>query len=112
MKRIALEMLTTRRRSLVAPALLVAAALAGPAPAATDRPSTSVPVPESAGKMVELPPVAAPTPRSMEAIPERLLQAGATFTLADVVEIALANNPLTRTSYLEARSAAANLGSK
>jgi outer membrane protein TolC len=45
-------------------------------------------------------------------IPEDLLKPGATVTLARIVDIALQNNPLTRTSYLQARSAAAQLGSK
>jgi outer membrane protein TolC len=48
---------------------------------------------------------------SSPVIPEHLLEEGATFTLADVVDIALRNNPVTRTAWLEALSAAAELGS-
>ncbi|MFI5143087.1 MAG: TolC family protein [Thermoanaerobaculales bacterium] len=51
-------------------------------------------------------PTAAPT------IPAELLTPGATITMAKVVEIALLNNPATRASYLAARSAADQLGSK
>ena len=40
------------------------------------------------------------------------MRPGATFTLAQVVDLALANSPLTRTSYRRARSEAADLGSK
>jgi len=45
-------------------------------------------------------------------IPEDLLKPGASLTLARIVDIALQNNPLTRASYLQAVSAAAELGSK
>jgi outer membrane protein TolC len=45
-------------------------------------------------------------------LPPELLRPGATFTLAQVVDIALANSPFTRTSYRQARSAAADLASK
>jgi outer membrane protein TolC len=43
-------------------------------------------------------------------VPERLLAEGAQFTLADVVDVALRNNPATRASWLQARAAAARLG--
>lgn len=67
------------------------------------------PVPEAPERPTELtpPPVEPTAPPS---IPERLLADGATFTLADVVDIALRNNPVTRTAYFEALSAAADLG--
>jgi outer membrane protein len=45
-------------------------------------------------------------------IPPELLAPGASFALADVVTVALANSPLTRTTYLQARAAAAQLGAK
>jgi outer membrane protein len=67
------------------------------------------PVPPAANRTVELTPptpVAQPTP----SIPEHLLADGATFTLADVVEIALSNNPVTRASYFRALAARAQLG--
>ncbi|PWB74948.1 MAG: TolC family protein [Holophagae bacterium] len=68
------------------------------------------PVPEAPERPVQLSP---PAPREMPSpvIPEHLLEPGATFTLADVVDIALRNNPVTRTAWLEALSAAAELGS-
>jgi len=64
--------------------------------------------PESPAQLTPPPAPEAAPPQ----IPEHLLEAGATYTLADIVEIALANNPVTRTSYLQALSAAADLGSK
>ncbi len=70
------------------------------------------PVPQDPSHQVELPPPPAPPTPSVPPNLADLLKPGATFTLAQVVEIALQNNPLTRTSYLAARSAAANLGSK
>jgi len=68
-----------------------------PVPAAPERPAVLAPPPAQA--------------MDAPAIPDRLLVDGATFTLADVVDIALRNNPVTRTAYLEALSAAAELGS-
>jgi outer membrane protein len=67
------------------------------------------PVPPAANRTVELTPptpAAQPTP----SLPEHLLAAGATFTLADVVEIALSNNPVTRASYFRALAARAQVG--
>ncbi len=71
----------------------------------------TVPVPAGPERPAELTPPAAPEAAPPQ-IPEHLLEPGAAFTLADIVEIALANNPVTRTSYLQALSAAADLGSK
>jgi outer membrane protein TolC len=68
------------------------------------------PVPEAPERPVQLSPPAPPEAAS-PVIPEHLLEDGATFTLADVVDIALRNNPVTRTAWLEALSAAAELGS-
>ena len=70
-----------------------------PCPNAPTFPSTSRPRPIPEG-------AAAPT------IPADLLKPGVTITLAEVVDIALQNNPVTRASYLAALSAAAQLGSK
>ena len=91
-----------------AAACMVALAVAGAAPAGVP----PVPVPESPARQVPLPaqPPAAQT--AAPAIPPELLKPGATITMGQVVEIALENNPLTRASYLQARSAAAVLGSK
>jgi outer membrane protein len=100
--------LPRRCLTVLGAACAVALAAAGVAWAGWDTP----PVPERPNLPVALPappPSAAPT---AFAIPADLLKPGATVTLAQVVDIALQNNPLTRTSYLLARSAAAQLGSK
>jgi outer membrane protein len=70
------------------------------------------PIPPGPGREVVL---ELPTVRPSESapdIPAELLQPGATFTLAQVIDVALANSPLTRVTYRRARSEAANLGSK
>ncbi len=54
----------------------------------------------------------APTPAPAPAIPAEYLQPGATLSLSQVLDLALRNNPLTRASWFQARSAAADLGSK
>ncbi|MEW6336850.1 MAG: TolC family protein [Acidobacteriota bacterium] len=67
------------------------------------------PLPEDPSQTLDLAPpepLATPTPQ----VPDRLLAEGATFTLADVVDVALRNNPATRSSWLRARAAAAQLG--
>jgi len=61
---------------------------------------------------VDLPAPPALPPGPPAVIPDRLLRPGAALALADIVEIALENNPLTRASFLQAKSAAADLGSK
>jgi len=67
------------------------------------------PVPPAPESTVELaPPAASESPPP--SIPEHLLVPDATLTLADIVEIALRNNPLTRESYFRALSARAQLG--
>jgi outer membrane protein len=53
-----------------------------------------------------------PPPPTTPAIPAEMLKPGASFALAQVIDVALANNPVTRNSWLQARSAAAALGSK
>ena len=93
--------------ALVALASMVTA-LGGSAQAGWQTP----PVPTGPSVQVELPKPPAPEGASAPGIPEELLKPGATITLAKVVDIALQNNPLTRASYLQARSAAAQLGSK
>jgi outer membrane protein len=67
------------------------------------------PVPEAPERPVELTPPA-PAPLVTPPLPEHLLEGGASFTLADVVDIALRNNPVTRVAYFDALSAAADLG--
>ena len=100
----------TRRmwRAALCAAGLTLTALGGAASAAWKTP----PVPERPNLPVDLP--APPVPESAAAptIPADLLKPGATITLAEVVDVALRNNPVTRASYLAALSAAAQLGSK
>ena len=86
--------LTTISCSSVLPRGLTAEA---PLPAAPDRTADLVPP--------------APPPASPPMLPEHLLEDGAILTLADVVDVALRNNPATRASYLEAVAAEAKLGS-
>ena len=72
----------------------------------------AAPTPDSPAHEVR-PPRAAPTAAPQRpTLPEELFTPGATITLAKVVEIALLNNPATRASYFQARSAAALVGSK
>lgn len=83
------------------------------------------PVPPAPGKPVDVPALPRQTPTtgapavigatpgpgtSMFKVPEELLRPGASLSLADVVNIALENNPATRATWFQARSAAANLG--
>ncbi len=78
-----------------------------PPPPPGRRPRAAEPVPpRGAGARRRRRRAAAP------AIPERLLAPGATLTLAEIVDIALQNNPATRASYFQARAAAAQLGSQ
>ena len=90
-------------------AAVTALGCASATPAAPDR---VAPVPESSARMVVVPTPPSLPPSQAPAIPERLLQAGATLTLTDIVEVALQNNPFTRASFLRARSAAAGLGAE
>ena len=71
--------------------------------------TAEAPVPSAPERVVELVPPAA-TEQAVASIPEDLLAPDATFTLADVVEIALRNNPLTRASYFRALAARAQVG--
>jgi len=103
------DLAPARRRPIVTgAAFAVALAVTGAALAGWDTP----PVPARPNLPVDLP---APPPSAAaqaSQVPAELLKPGATITLAQVVDIALQNNPLTRTSYLLALSAAAQLGSK
>jgi outer membrane protein len=71
--------------------------------------TAEAPVPAAPKSTVELTAPAPPEPTA-PSIPERLLAPDATLTLADIVEVALSNNPLTRESYFRARSARDQLG--
>ena len=53
-----------------------------------------------------------PVPTPAVAIPEQYLRPGATLSLEQVIDVALSNNPVTRTAWYQARAAAANLGAK
>ncbi len=90
--------------------LCMAAAAAGCSSLGPRGLTAASPVPEAPERPSQLSPPAPPEMPS-PVIPEHLLEEGATFTLADVVDIALRNNPVTRTAWLEALSAAAELGS-
>jgi outer membrane protein len=72
----------------------------------------AAPVPVPAGPEAWVPltppePGAAPAP----SVPPKLLEPGATVTLAEIVDIALANSPQTQASYHQARASAADLRS-
>jgi TolC family type I secretion outer membrane protein len=54
----------------------------------------------------------APPPTPPAAIPAQYLKPGATLSLEQVIDVALRNNPVTRTAWYQARAAAANLGAK
>jgi len=71
--------------------------------------TAEAPVPPAADRTVELTPPPA-IAQQAPTIPEDLLAAGATLTVADVVEIALSNNPLTQASYFRALAARAQVG--
>jgi outer membrane protein len=56
--------------------------------------------------------VPADTSKQEPSLPKELLESKANWTLVDIVDVALGNNPATRASWAAARSAAANLGSE
>ncbi|MGD8439409.1 MAG: TolC family protein [Holophagae bacterium] len=89
---------------MIAAAVAVSCSSAGPKGL-----TASAPVPEAPERPVELSPPT-PAPQPTPALPTHLLEEGAPLTLADIVDIALRNNPTTRVAYFEARSAAAELG--
>ena len=72
---------------------------------ASPAPATSWEPPAEA----KLPP---PTPPPAPAIPPEYLKPGATLSLAQILDVGLRNNPVTRTAWFQARSAAADVGSK
>jgi outer membrane protein len=112
MTRIARTSRWRRGRARVLVWLVTAAAALGCATTTSNAPERAAPVPESSARPVAIPSPPPPPVAPAPIVPERLLQPGTTLTLADIVEIALQNNPLTRASYLQARSAAANLGAE
>lgn len=54
----------------------------------------------------------APPPTPPPAIPPEYVKPGATVSLEQIIDVALRNNPVTRTSWFNARAAAANVGAK
>jgi len=54
----------------------------------------------------------APTPKPTPGIPAEYLRPGTTLSLHQVLDIGLRNNPVTRTAWFQAKSAAADVGSK
>ena len=103
---------TGRVKAQSAVFLVAAAAALGCAATTSTSPERAAPVPESSARLVALPSAPPPPAAPVPTVPERLLQPGTTLTLTDIVEVALQNNPLTRASYLQARSAAASLGAE
>lgn len=96
-------------RSRLAPTLMTVALAAACSSVGPHGLRDSSPVPEVPERPAELTPPP-PQPMASPTIPADLLEEGTTFTLADVVDIALRNNPVTRAAYFEALSAAADLG--
>jgi outer membrane protein len=98
-------------------ALLAAAALAAAAGCASFPPALSVDNAVSAAPgrpwqppaEARLPP---PTPPPAPAIDPEYLEKGATLSLLQVLDVALRNNPVTRSAWFQAKSAAAEVGSK
>ena len=97
--------------------LPAAAALAAAAGCASFSPGRSVDnaVSSEAGSPwhppaeAKLPP---PTPQPSPAIAPEYLEKGATLSLPQVLDVALRNNPVTRSAWFQAKSAAADVGSK
>ena len=92
--------------AFVASAALLLAGCAARVVPALKAPGPVPPSPSRPAVVDLLPRAEGPPPQ----IPPELLAPGAVFSLADVVGIALANNPITRASWLAARSAAAFAG--
>lgn len=53
-----------------------------------------------------------PPPRPAPVVPAEYLSQGATVSLDQVIDLALRNNPVTRTAWYQARAAAANVGAQ
>jgi outer membrane protein len=106
-----------RRSGSSFPAVLAAAAVFWSAGCSVFSPSRSVDeaVSPAPGKSWQPPADArppAPTPKPSTGIPAGYLQPGTTLSLPQVLDIGLRNNPVTRTAWFQAKSAAADLGSK
>ncbi len=104
----------TARATFLARAGLVLATLqlAGCASTLPHAFTAPAPLPEGPAKSVVLSESATSRLAPAPSIPDHLLQPGATFTLADIIDVALRNSPFTRASYEQARAAAAQVGSQ
>jgi outer membrane protein len=99
-------------RAIRAVAALGVAAIVGAAGCTTARDLRPVPVPTQPQTEVVIKPTPPPAAPELPNIPPELLKPGATFSLAQVIDVALANSPLTRATYHQARSSSADLKSK
>jgi len=97
-------------RTCVVATVLAVAVTAGCSTVGPKGLTADAPVPAAPETALELSPPA-PAPQPTSSLPPQLLEHAASFTLADIVDIALRNNPTTRVAYFEALSAAADLGS-
>lgn len=97
-------------RTRLATAVLAVAVTAGCSTIGPKGLTAQAPVPTAPETALDLSPPT-PAPQPTPSLPPHLLEGGASFTLADIVDIALRNNPTTRVAYFEALSAAADLGS-
>ena len=98
--------------SQLAVTVLAVAALSACASSRAGGGAAEAPLPESPAATVRLAAPAAPATVAPSPVPEALLHGETQVDLAMVVDLALANSPLTRASWLQARSAAAQLGSE
>lgn len=99
------------RRALAGFACVAALVASGCATKAAPTLKPPGPVPKAAAAPADVTPLPRPETTPF-VIPPELLKPDAVFTLADVVQIALANNPLTRASWHAARSAGALAGAR
>jgi len=98
------------RGHLAVAACLLAALTAGASRAVAGEPG---PVPAMPGQaLADIPKPARPATTTARGLPENWREIAASLTLADIVDVALANNEDTRGAWFAARSAAADLGSK
>lgn len=87
--------------------VLAVAALAAVAPASADR----IPLPESPARGVRPEAFPSAPPRDTQPVPEEILARRDKLTLADVLEVALANDPQTRIAWRDARAKVDAVGS-
>jgi outer membrane protein len=90
----------------VAAVLSLAACASGDADARVSSNPATPWQPPPAGRMPPPPPTPPP------AIPPEYVKPGTTVSLGEIIDVALRNNPVTRTAWFNARAAAANVGAK